>query len=272
MKRRPWPLIVLAALHFLAPLGNKVTGAYLAQMDFMSYLQLWWHYATPVMIIAGVILPLLGGLLILICRRWSYYLYLLMIAFLLIYSIQAAFTHNQITAYLFLGLIVVFDLLVVSYFMVPIIRSIYFDPRMRWWESANRYRLETLVTFDQNGQSHQGRIANFSSTGLFINCNFIPSDETEISLNFSYGGVEIVAKGVVIHHGQMNRLGFGVQFLPSTELKHSSNKLVAVLDKEGLKIRDRLPGPEDSFIHWLKTLLTTGKGLVPEKKFFPKAK
>lgn len=266
MKRRPWPLIILAVLHILAPVGNKMLSAYVSHMSFTNYVNIWWLKATPETLLTSLVLPAIAGVLILVCRRWSFVLYLATMAAILLLSIKASLTYGNSLAYLTVAGMTILDLLVVCYFMIPVVRSIYFDPRMRWWETAQRFKLEAPVKFKAGGNEWTGTTANFSQTGLFIMSADLPADGSTVEIELNYKDAVLKTTGTVIHHGQMNKLGFGVQFTPHGGLRKQTQMLHNLLTSEQAQLKDRLPGPEDSFLSWLKTLLSTGKGLIPERR------
>ncbi len=266
MKRRPWPLIILAVLHILAPIGNKILSAYVSHMSFSNYVNIWWLKASPETLLTSLVLPAFAGILILVCRRWSFVLYLATMTAILLLSIKASLTYGNSLAYLTVAGMTILDLLVVCYFMIPVVRSIYFDPRMRWWETAQRFKLEAPVTFRSEGNEWKGTTANFSQTGLFIISENLPADGSSVEIELKHKDVVLKTTGTVIHHGQMNKLGFGVQFSPHASLRKQTQLLHNLLISEQAQLKDRLPGPEDSFLSWLKTLISTGKGLIPERR------
>lgn len=266
MKRRPWPLIILAVLHILSPFGNKILSAYVSHVSLSDYMKIWWLKASPEVMLTSLVLPMVAGVLILICRRWSFILYLALMATILILSIKASLTYGNSLAYLTVAGMTILDLLVVCYFMIPVVRSIYFDPRMRWWETAPRFRLEAPVRYLANGTEWQGTSANFSETGLFIISENLPADGSVIEIELVYKDVPLKTTGTVIHHGQMNKLGFGVQFASVGPHRKQTQLLHNLLMSEQAQLKDRMPGPEDSFVSWLKTLLATGRGLIPTRR------
>ncbi|MNU02580.1 hypothetical protein D3C72_2463330 [compost metagenome] len=58
-------------------------------------------------------------------------------------------------------------------------------------------------------------------------------------------------------------VGHGVRFNHTPETSSAMKRLMNRLNKKGLIVRERLPGPEDTFIAWLKKLLHNKENLFP---------
>lgn len=87
----------------------------------------------------------------------------------------------------------------------------------------------------------------------------------EVELKWNYEGEEYSVPGKVVYKKTMGT-GFccGVRFDHTPMTLKAMKGLVLKLHKQGKMIRDRLPGPEDSFGAWLKKLVSTRQGLFPK--------
>lgn len=269
MRRRPWSLVLLAFFHFLAPLGNIIFNAVVAEKDVSEY----FHMAMSTAYLGKnwpmLIMPIIAGAAIYACKRWSFYVYLVSITLLFAFSTFGYVSKDgsiSIYAALFAYLV---NISIVVYILIPAVRNIYFDRRMRWWEARPRYECDYKAQwhFEDDSVVHPGEIGNISINGLFLKSPIMPKEQdlVDIKIPFDNGKmVDIVGK--VIFHRDAKRFGFGVQFQLNKESKAQVNELIAQLEAQGKRSTHLQPRPEDSLTYWVRTLLTTGKGLIPKNK------
>ena len=81
-----------------------------------------------------------------------------------------------------------------------------------------------------------------------------------VELSWAYDEKIYVVTGSVVYKTPK---GYGVRFNHSTQSKRAIEGLMAKLRKNGLFVRERLPGPEDSFWLWLKKLVRNKENLFP---------
>ncbi len=268
MRNRPWPLIVLAALHFLAPIGNVILNALIQQRDVINYLVFAMSpgYLTRNWVI--FVAPMVAGAAIYACKRWSFYVYLIAISGLFYFS-YTGYLHKQDSIGVIPLLLVFFvNIGVVTYFLLPAVRNIYFDRRMRWWEIQARYKTNFKCHWrDLSSTSmNSGIVANFSVNGLFLKSDLHPPDGERLHIEIPFNEGLFTFVGEAIVHDRADAIGFGVQFFHKEESLSNSKSLVASLESKGLRIAQNDLRPEDSFSYWVRTLLTTGRGLIPGKE------
>jgi len=262
MKRKPWAIIVLSLLHILAPIGSLIFNANRANRSLADHWFYWTHALPKHLFFIYVIIPIIAGVMIYICRRWSYWVYLgcLLIIFLSnLYSFSLNMNWVNFGA---LMAVLVIDLIAVAYFVVPAVRQVYFDPRIRWWEAAPRFILKHQATVnDQNGE-----INNISVGGLFIktSANFEEGQDVHVEWSFENSNFAIPGK-VVYKSTRVASEGYGIQFADGNAAEKDVKKLCQTLNARGQMVPDRKPGPDDSFGAWLKKLVTKREGLFPKK-------
>lgn len=267
MRRRPWTLIILAILHFLAPLGNVVFNAIISDKNIFNYLVFAFSPEYLVRNWMIIVAPLVAGVSIYACKRWSFYVYLVSITGLFIFSYNGYLSKAESISLLPVLAVYLVNIAVVSYFLFPAVRSIYFDRRMRWWEIQPRYKCNFKCTWTEEGKQIpvEGEVGNFSANGLFLKSDEMPSDNSNVKINLPFNNMAIQFSGEAIIHNRSDAVGFGVKFLHDKESKAWAKDLVQDLESLGMRISTLDGRPEDSFSYWLRTLLTTGKGLVPKK-------
>lgn len=257
MKTKPWPIVILALLHILAPVGNFFFNAFRLNHTVAQQWQYWFDLYPKPLLFAGIFAPILAGVFIFLCRKWAYYLYLVCVVVILSLNIYAFSTSLTMTTFLTLLLVTVIDLLVVAYFVVPSVAKIYMDPRMRWWEAAPRYHFAQQGTV--NGAPAIFR--NLSIGGMLATEMSLPGDSKIIELQWEGSpliSAEIVYKGMI-----QGKESIGLKFNHTPETEKYIKNLLRKLHAEGNIVKERLPGPEDSFSHWFQKFISTGQGLFP---------
>ncbi|MFN7455280.1 MAG: PilZ domain-containing protein [Pseudobdellovibrionaceae bacterium] len=255
MRQRPWPLVILAVVHVLSPLGNLFLNSLFSPMGFGKYVSVFFQPHNLANQWPHLLLPVIAGIAIYRCRPWSFFIYIFAMLALLVISY---FGYQQRAAEVglwTLGIVFIVNVGVVGYFLVPTVRKIYFDPRLRWWEADLRYEASQAVKFKGPlGQEKQGTLGNISISGLFIKSLEIPEDHSLLQVQFTESDQVYTFQGQVILHQRVNALGFGVHFLSNASNKRQAQDLVRKLDQQGKLLKDRLPHDEDRFIVWVKSL------------------
>lgn len=236
-----------------------------AAIAHVSLAYKWAEYTSPAYrlhLLAYVLAPIVAGVAIYICRKWSFWLYIATMLFISVMSYYGYRTHAGAIGAVWPILLLAIDAAIVSYFFLPAVRTVYFDPRLRWWETLPRYRAEFPGRWSDEAGSHPGEVANFSAGGLFFKSADLPADESRATVAFEKNGVAYAFKGRVILHSKQNSLGFGFKFDAETAEARSLAKTLAA---EGRLIAHRAGTAEDGFFPWLKNA-AKGKGLVPQTK------
>ncbi len=268
MRRRPWPLIILAVLHLIAPIGNIIFNAYLLDRSIPSYFV---YALSPEYLVTNwviIVAPIVAGFSIYSCKRWSFFVYLVSITALFVFSYEGYHSKSHLIGLLPVILVYFTNILVVSYFLIPTVRNIYFDRRMRWWEIQARYKSDFKCNWSSHSstQSHNGIVSNISINGLFLKSDELPKDKDILSIKVHFGAQVMGFKGEAIIHNRVDALGFGLKFNHDKESKKQAQTIVDFLESKGHRITQLDARPEDSFSFWLRTLLTTGKGFFPKKE------
>lgn len=263
MKKKPWSLIILALLHVLSPVGNLILNALRSGRTLSQQ----WYYWTEILPqpwpFIYLVLPVLAGVFIYLCRRWAYWAYIACIATIFLANLYGYSTNMNVTTLVVLLGVLLVDVVVVAYFLVPSVQQIYFDPRKRWWEAAPRYH------FDTDGIVNGGRafLKNLSQGGLFMTSNLEFNESDKVDIYWNYKGQEMTISGIVVYKSAGPAApGYGVRFNHTVESQKQVKLVVEQLHSAGLIVAERLPGPEDSFASWVKRLFKSGEGLFPKAR------
>lgn len=260
MKIKPWTIIVLALIHILAPAGNLLANALRSGRTVPQQVDYWFHVLPKHLLLIYLIAPILAGIFIYICRRWSYWAYLVCLGVLFISNVFGFMTQANTLNFVFLLGALVIDLLVVAYFMVPSVRKVYFDPRVRWWETALRYVYAAPVRISN---THEGVINNISTGGLFVITQAPLKENEAVRLEWQEADQSFDVNGKVVYFSPRAQ-GTGIRFEHTPETEIAIKNLTQKLHQQGHVVPERLPGPEDSFGAWIKKLITRREGLFPK--------
>lgn len=267
MRSRPWPIIILSWIYFLAPLPNVLVAAMLQGLGPVEYLEIFvqgkmWADLAKVFLLFPA-----AGLAIYSCKRWSYLAYLSISSWALFssYDNWVAFP-DVFTLPILIGSYAL-NIGVVSYFLIPAVRTTYFNARVRWWESPTRYK----TTFDGEMDEAPCKIENVSRGGVYLKSDREHVVNDLILLKFKAFNMIIQIQARVAHVGPGidGIRGYGLEFLNTKKDKEAHaavHRLVELLERMGSNIisaRDATDG-KGTLRGWLAGLFSTGEGIVPE--------
>lgn len=265
MKRKPWALIVIALLHILSPIGNIIINSHLAHVSIAVYIKALFAPEELYRTFIFLFIPVIGGFLIYVCKKWSYYLYLALMTIPFIYSYYSWQSQPNQNLGVYLILFYLINLLVVGYFVLPQVRLVYFDPRLRWWETKPRYKTEFETQIKWVDKSSKGEIKNISEGGIFVQTDLLINVNGRVSLTFNYNNVVHSFSGEVVYINKNSTpIGYGISLNLNETETFALKKLIRDLSEQGTLITSRIPTDEDSFMFWLKRVISFKKGLLPE--------
>ncbi len=274
MKSKPWPIIILAWFYFLAPVANILftcvvlkaspiayIGAFIGEKMWLSLFKIF------------AVFPL-AGFAVYSFRRWSYPVFLCISVFALYsnYRTWVEFPQNFPLHYLIFAYLV--NIGVVSYFLIPSVRATYYNPRLRWWESLPRYVVDFEAELvEKGGKMVRSKILNISKGGIFLRSSAQLDQDETVQVVFQAYGISIQASCTVVHVETSNALpdrGYGLKFMNlrnDSQMRKSIASLILILRKNGVELLSpRIVNKSEDFKAWAKTLVSTGKGLVPDVK------
>ncbi|MFN8792497.1 MAG: hypothetical protein ACK5Y2_13665 [Bdellovibrionales bacterium] len=88
MRKRPWPIVILAVLHALAPIGNILFNAWLSGFTLAIFWKALWLPENRETLFVFTAIPILGAIMIYLCKKWSYYLYIGLMIFPFYFSFR----------------------------------------------------------------------------------------------------------------------------------------------------------------------------------------
>ncbi len=207
----------------------------------------------------------LAGYTIFSVEKWSYRAYL--VTMLCITANNFYWWHHFPIP---LGLawtifIQVINILTVSYFLNPKIRTIYYTDAIKWWKSKPRYPLSAFCQIDRAPDiTAHAQTTDISEGGLFLNHSLNFSSGEEIFLRIIHEDrIHPLKARVIFSSKRLEESGSGIKFLHTPQSRKAIKALIRKLKASGVTqkfFHSRL----DDFRAWFRELVNTGKGLVPE--------
>jgi len=227
MKKRPISIYILAVLHLLAPLFTVIFSRIVKNQTIAidtlftaeSLAANWPGYA----------LPIIGGVCIYLCKKWSMVVYLICMSALFIISYANFQSEASRGSLHLLTLVWLINMGVVVYFLRPALRQIYTDPKIRWWERSERFASSFKANFNQDEMQGNGEVLNISNTGLLLKTESPLRDNSRLEIKVNIAGDEFIPLiGQVIRHKQFKHK-VGVQFDKSSTNKKSAKQIIKTL-------------------------------------------
>ena len=267
MRIRPWPLVILALLYWLEPFFSAALNAHLSQAGYWHYLVTSFHQETAWSLLEQYGLYPLAGIAIFAMKAWSYPIFMAVTIFGVVREFEAwrSMPHFMTVAEFLSFTFLNFGL--VTYFLIPSVRKVYFNRHLRWWEAKRRYAIHVpaeLQTPGRPAEKVKCIITNISEGGVFIKCAKNFESEGTLLLHFSLMGRKIVMDTCIVHRGTTGIRGYGLQFIHSATSRAMMKQVIQGLICLGLDPTSKTPHLKESFHVWLSRLCSTGKGIVPE--------
>jgi Tfp pilus assembly protein PilZ len=269
MRTKPWPLLLLAVLQILTPVGTILMNAWGLGVKPLYILQ--WILERPAIdIFETLFLMPIAGIALYQMKAWSYAVFLAALG----WGLVANMRHWNYAAQAFpiwkMLIVYGFQFLLVIYFMIPSVRKIYLDRSVRWWEAKRRFSLKLPVRLMFGAGEFQGTMQNISEGGMLMQSDSELETGKVVTLFFHILDRQFEVPGQVRYVMAQSQGGrvYGIQFQHSHETLARFKKLVRGLELMGIEDRDQAFKKPwyQGMREWVVTFLKTGKGLVPEIK------
>ncbi len=236
MKKKPLIIIILGIIHILEPLTKilflKISTGFSFEVvldnvfainGIRSFFEFW------------MLFPI-GGIALLSVKNWSYPVFVAV----QIYSLIAHLTYEeytwpyvQETPILSSIVLVIFNIGMIIYFLIPQTRKPFLDKGVRWWESKQRFavKIPCKVEGVYTNLNESSQILNISLTGAFIKGLKHINVNDEILLKFDHFDIPFTVKAVVkSYHEFGGEAGWGIEFVYNDwKERFRLNKLLKML-------------------------------------------
>lgn len=238
MKKRPLSIVLIALFYFIQPIGNVVQAAFVNNLPLLGEGGILARLLWTDWIILGLF-PIVG-IGIYKVKRWGWYLFICFSALLILYNLAVYFflnpNYNLETVLFFIMIITAISAL----FLRKHVYAPYFNPRLRWWETARRYRVQLKTTIMTSDGVSPCKTMDISDSGAFVECASDFKEGSHVWLNLGCNGIEISCLGKVVRKSEAkeNRIGYGIMFLDlSKDTKKKIRQLIWTLERLEYKER-----------------------------------
>ena len=264
MKSRPWPIIILALLQLLTPISNFGLTYFLFGQGPVEFIAASLKTSPLFFLGDSFGVYLMMAYAIYACRVWSYPVFLGGIGFNLVRTLQAHALYPNQTPLAIILPIFLLNVILVSYFLIPDVRRLFFEARLRWWESKTRYQVELPCTVYYKTKAHRFTIRDISEGGVGLEGDLTLKKWDELYVTLKIYNREFFGRAWVAHERKtaskaMIGVNFeGLDYKNKIALKNIVNGFKAF----GLEQTLSPPRKIESLTHWSRQVLK-GKELVP---------
>ncbi|NBX93583.1 MAG: PilZ domain-containing protein [Proteobacteria bacterium] len=201
MRRRPLVLFIASLVFLFFPLSLI--------WDFLQ--------GDPVLVSDWLIGGILPVVLIIGLIRVTKVAWYTLFGFIFFWGIRDYQTVEDATPVSIISHILIY-VISLAYFIHPRIRRLYFDPKLRWWRTKQRYETHGPIIFKQGTKYYYPTLRNISEGGCFIETPHTQELENIIDiiipLPVPLGLAAIETRGEVRWVSEKSeRFGMGIQFL-----------------------------------------------------------
>lgn len=274
MRRRPWPIVILAALQvFVEPITNLLFNSWASHTTPSVYIRYFVQHREWLSLFYLFVLPPVMGACVYAMKKWSYGLFIACSTWMLWENFGLVRQGTMPLSYAIA--IYVGNIGFVSYFLLPQVTAPYMNPKLRWWESKARFLVDwpvgiTPAEATDSRADHSaasGQIRDFSEGGVFLTLPGSLQMDQHVLLRIQpsdWESIEVQGR-VVFSRPLGEQTGYGLQFTAlESQLRKDLSQLAKQLKKSGAPMRGGQESSWENFKTWARTLFTTGHGLLPE--------
>ena len=238
MKKRPLSIIAISLFYLCQPIGNLFQAAYINKLPLTGGNGILHHLLWSDWIILGLFPVVALG--IYMVRKWGWYLIIGFSAILISYNLYVCFYLNpnyQFQTVLFFIIIITGTTAV---FFKKHISAPYFNPRLRWWEVASRYKIRLKTKILTNDTALDCQMIDVSLTGCLVDYPGNLTIGESVWLIIQCAGVKLNCLGRIIRKSSKpNSKGYGIFFQSmSQDTRLKIKRLIKTLEAQGGKDRE----------------------------------
>lgn len=268
MKVRPWPLVFLALCQIATPFASVLLNAYVWHWGPLEAIRLMWGESLWSNFLVFGLMPL-GGVAIYWMKWWSYPVFLMASAITGLENARVfASEGGEIPKWL-IPVIYLPNVIIVGYYLLPQVRRVYFDSRIRWWEAKPRYLVQVPALFRRTSlESGDGKltatITDFSSGGVFLKTSETVQLGDVLVVETEFFETQLTLRCQVVHvRDKGDHRGYGVCWRNLTlQQALTLHRITSGLAFLGVAIRNPVNQKHELEL-WFKGLVRERKGVLP---------
>ena len=255
----------------MLPVSNIITTYIVIpnKVSFYDYiLSLFLLPSNRLSLIELVVPGLIAGVATFSVKKWSYIVLLLFVLWTVISgSMELYKYYGQLNVIQVLFVFVtplIFSVVVALYFMIPTVKTTYFNKRIRWWEAKPRYQTDIDAEIRADNSDIAGKITNLSVGGVFLELDKALNIDELFRIKFQYEDFKIdVNAKVVFKKGNEN--AYGIKFEnPDPESRGNLRNIIKAFKENKVELCRPIPLWDEDLKKWFFNVLKTGKGITPE--------
>jgi hypothetical protein len=243
MKKRPLAIVLIALFYILEPFGTLVQAAYINNMPLFGDNGIISHLLWSDWIIL-VLFPVVG-VGIYLMKKWGWYLFLCFSVLLISYNLFVYKYMNPNYSLETVMFFIVITTVISAYFLKKSVYAPYFNPRLRWWESATRYRTPLNTVLVVKNGTLPCKTIDISETGCFVDLEGEIPIGSSVMIELLCDDVQINCMGTVVNKrsgANEKYQGYGIIFdAMSPEMKMKIRQLLWHFERIGLEDRQDPP-------------------------------
>lgn len=236
MPRRPLIITLIALCYFLSPAVIVIQGS------IMHHIPLWGQHSIFTRLFFTDIIILfvypVGGFVIYAVKKWGWYIFLGCSLILISYNIVVYFLNPRYNLFILLLLNITLAIVAGIFFRKHIIAP-YFNPRLRWWETEARYKIEINADIIVEHKKLSGDILDISNTGYLIalDHDITPGKIYKVHIKYMHHYVDVHGKVMRMTSSDEEKNRYGVMFVKLTSMGKKGIKVI-IDDLEKGRLRD----------------------------------
>jgi len=271
MHRRPWPIVFLALIQLLSPIGTILLSAFANRVSVYDQLRIIWVHAPMLDRFTIFVMPLVLAWLIYFTKKLGLYIIAATVIYTFTKNIIEWRQINDASSWAMLILVNLFNLGLLAYIFVPSVREIFLNPNLRWWERETRYILNIEATVVQGEREQACYLQDISLSGASFQClpGMIHRGDA-IRLKFGYKNHQIAFAANIMYERAINDDSTQFGLRRSDEFRHSGesmlvSNLISDLKKNKCPTTQMDTDSKKSLFSWARRAARTPQAWFPEK-------
>lgn len=239
MPRRPLIITLIAICYFLSPIAIIIQGSVMNRIPLVGPYNIFTRlFITDIIIL---FIYLISAVALYSVKKWGWYLFLGCGLILIGYNIFVYF-HNPRYS---LSVLIIFNVVlavVAGIFFRKHIIAPYFNPRLRWWETEPRFKIDIHADIMLDDQILSGDILDLSMSGFFMAFSNTLSLGQVYTFDLKCWKHSVDVSGKVMRKSTEKEgyNEFGIMFVRLTEKEKTGiNIIIKDLEKGGLRDSSR---------------------------------
>jgi hypothetical protein len=232
MNKKPLIIIVLSIIYLLSPLFIIFQSSIIHNLPIIGYNSIFYFVLITDLLVL-IIYPVCAVSIFLV-KKWGWFTFIFSSLYLIIYNIIVYSLNPRYNIFIILFYNIILTVAAFIFFRKNVIAP-YFNPRLRWWETDTRYRIDLscgilidkIIEKKFDKKSVHADILDISKTGSFI----IPlkalilGKKYKVKINWSnkssFFDVKVMRKAVLDQNmadktKHKKEYGFGIMFINMT--------------------------------------------------------